>query len=72
MPTAWVTPRLFVGKPPPWAHVRVTTAEDAVTAIDSGTTAVLPEGAWTAAREVLVRVGATEEWADFAVRRAQK
>lgn len=56
-----VTPRLFVGDIDPTAFdeiVRVTTVEQASFVIRHGGVAVLPEGYWATASDVLLHFGA--------------
>lgn len=50
-----VTPTLFVG-PVPDGGIRVETVKQAVSVIESGGTAVLPEGAWKDAEKVVAKV----------------
>lgn len=64
MSSVFVTSHLVVGEPPTKVSgdiQQVQTAEEAVSVIDSGGTAVLPEGAWDLAEEVLRSFGANEE-----------
>ncbi len=66
-----VTPTLFIGEPPPGDDVReVTTVDEAVAVIEAGLVAVLPEGAWEEAEQVLTRV-ANEKIARLRVRIAR-
>lgn len=64
--TAAVTPRLFLGDPPPnlAGCTSVRTAEAAIRVISAGGTAVLPAGSEGAARAVLAHFGASQPMQD--------
>ena len=52
--THYVTPTLFLGEPPELSRTaRVSTLPEAVAVIEAGGVAVLPEGAWDLAEQVL-------------------
>lgn len=66
MSSVFVTSHLVVGEPPTTVSgdiQQVQTAEQAVKVIADGGTAVLPEGAWDLAEQVLRLFGADDEHA---------
>lgn len=72
--STFVTSHLVVGDMPTKISgdiQQVQTAEEAVSVIEHGGTAVLPEGAWKVAEDVLRSFGADEEHIKFQVGSAQ-
>lgn len=69
----WMTPRLFVGNPPPLISdaVLVTCAEDAMKVMSKGGTAVLPPEAWDEASKVLAAFGQSTPQVKTAVKFAK-
>lgn len=66
MSSVFVTSHLVVGDMPTTISGQITpvqTPEEAVQVIEQGGTAVLPEGTWDLAEQVLVALGADEEHA---------
>lgn len=63
MPTYWVTPRLYVGDPPPHLSetIEVTSVKEAVGNIEAGRIAVLPPGRFDLASQVLAHFGLSED-----------
>ena len=57
----WLTPTLLLGRPPEASHVAVETVSEALAVIESGRTALLPEGAWDTAKAVLEGLGLDED-----------
>ena len=69
-----ITPRLLMGPAEAaavWPGVLpVEDPGDAITAMRSGHTALLPPGRWDVAAEVLRLCGCTEDWVQFTLDRA--
>jgi hypothetical protein len=69
-----VTPKLLMGPPEAagaWPGIiPVESAGDAITAMRSGHTALLPSDSWELAGEVLRLCGADEDWIEFTLDRA--
>lgn len=69
-----ITPRLLMGPSEAacaWPGVLpVSDASDAITAMRSGHTALLPPDSWELAADVLRLCGADEEWVQFTLDRA--
>lgn len=60
--TQWITPTLMMGETPPKIDRtrRVENATEALAAIAEGFTAVLPEDAWKAVRQILLTQGLSQ------------
>jgi hypothetical protein len=69
----WITPTLMLGALPAkiYRAKRVSSPDEALSAVQAGYTAVLPDGAWEAATRVLLDLGLSRHDAEDRIRFAR-